>query len=145
MSGPNAFVHRSVPPNYERIAARCECSVLTVCNVHVMTLPSAKDAIIDIAKLRDYCLNPNHPRGKHKARVFEKALGYTQEDAEELRTQIKDLIVSSPCEIGRKDQYGQRYKVEITIRRKGKGAIVLRAWILKMAEQAPRLTTCYVK
>ena len=110
-----------------------------------MKLPGAENAIIDIEKLREYCLNPNHPRGKHKAHVFEKALGYTQDDAEELRTRIKDLLPMSPCEIGKKDQYGQRYKVEITIHRKSLEAIVLTAWIIKNADEAPRLTTCYVK
>jgi hypothetical protein len=110
-----------------------------------MTLPGAEDAVVDIEKLRDYCLNPSHPRGKHKARVFQKALGYTQEDAEELRALIKDLIRTSPCEIGRKDQYGQRYKVEITIKREGMAAIILTAWILKRPDEAPRLTTCCVK
>lgn len=27
-------------------------------------------------KLTGYCLNPEHPRGKHKARVFASALGF---------------------------------------------------------------------
>ena len=38
-----------------------------------MTLPHAEAAVVEVVdprKLRDYCLNPNHPRGKHKARVF---------------------------------------------------------------------------
>lgn len=40
-----------------------------------MKLPNAENAVIDIAKLRDYSLNPNHPEGKHKARVFQAKLG----------------------------------------------------------------------
>jgi len=32
-------------------------------------LPIGDFAIMGIAKLRDYCLNPAHPRGRHKARV----------------------------------------------------------------------------
>ena len=50
-----------------------------------MKLPGAERAIVDIAKLRDYCLDPHHPRGRHKARVFASALGLTQADAEILR------------------------------------------------------------
>ena len=50
-----------------------------------MKLPNADQAIIDIAKLRDYCLNPQHPRGQHKARVFRSALGLDESNAEELR------------------------------------------------------------
>ncbi len=34
-------------------------------------LPNAENAQIPIKKLKDYyCLNENHPKGKHKARVF---------------------------------------------------------------------------
>ena len=96
-------------------------------------------------KLRDYCLNPDHPRGKHKARVFRETLGYCQEDAEELRGKIKELLSFSSFELGRVDQYGQRYRVEMEFEREGKEAVVLTAWILKKEDEAPRLTTCYVK
>ncbi len=38
----------------------------------VMTkrLPHGDQAILDMRKIEDYCLNPSHPRGRHKARVF---------------------------------------------------------------------------
>ncbi len=49
-----------------------------------MRLPNAERAVVDIAKLRDYCLNFEHPRGRHKARVFAAALGLTTADAEML-------------------------------------------------------------
>ncbi len=47
-----------------------------------MKLPNAENAVIDIKKLRDYCLNPNHPEGKHKARVFLEKLDIGRDDAE---------------------------------------------------------------
>jgi hypothetical protein len=37
-------------------------------------LPNGARAILDIRKLADYCLNPAHLRGRHKARVFRQAL-----------------------------------------------------------------------
>ena len=43
-------------------------------------LPNAERAVVDIAKLRDYSLNPTHDVGKHKARVFRSALGLTVDD-----------------------------------------------------------------
>ncbi len=49
-----------------------------------MKLPNAENAVIDIKKLRDYCLNPNHPEGKHKARVFLEKLDIGRDDAERL-------------------------------------------------------------
>lgn len=56
----------------------------------VSTLPNAGRAVVDIRKLRDYCLNPWHEDGKHKARVFASALGLGELDAEWLRDQLLD-------------------------------------------------------
>jgi hypothetical protein len=53
-----------------------------------MKLPNGHRAIVDITKLRDYCLNTNHEEGKHKARVFASALGVRAADAEWLREQL---------------------------------------------------------
>lgn len=52
-----------------------------------MKLPDGERAIVDIRKLLDYCLNPQHPRGRNKARVF-AAIGLHESDAEELRAAI---------------------------------------------------------
>lgn len=40
-----------------------------------MKLPSGDQAVIDDDKLIGYCLNPEHPEGRHKARVFQSVLG----------------------------------------------------------------------
>jgi hypothetical protein len=47
-----------------------------------MQLPNAERAVIDIVKLTDYYLSPDHPRGRHKARVFASALGMTASEAD---------------------------------------------------------------
>ena len=47
-----------------------------------MKLPHGEAAIVDPQKLTGYCLNLEHPRGKHKARVF-ATLGFTVESAGE--------------------------------------------------------------
>jgi len=39
-----------------------------------MKMPGGDKAIVEREKLTGYCLNPNHPRGKHKARVFSLVL-----------------------------------------------------------------------
>jgi hypothetical protein len=49
-----------------------------------MKMPGGDVAIVDLLKLTEYCLNPDHERGKHKARVF-AALGFSAENAGELR------------------------------------------------------------
>jgi hypothetical protein len=46
-----------------------------------MELPNGDRAVIPIEKIIGYCLNPNHPKGKHKARVFKSVLNITNDDA----------------------------------------------------------------
>lgn len=41
-------------------------------------LPNVEKAIINPNKLTEYALNPEHPVGGNKAKVFESALGYNQ-------------------------------------------------------------------
>ncbi|CCQ62670.1 DUF6883 domain-containing protein [Crocosphaera watsonii] len=45
----------------------------------VNLLPYVDNAKVDIRKLRDYCLNPDHDHGKHKARLFSSILGMNTE------------------------------------------------------------------
>src|SRR5262249_39406349 len=40
-------------------------------------LPNGERVRIPMEKLTDYCLNPDHPRGRDKARVFAALLGIT--------------------------------------------------------------------
>ncbi|WP_369750949.1 DUF6883 domain-containing protein [Calothrix sp. PCC 7507] len=41
-----------------------------------------------------YCLNPEHPEGKHKARVFKSALNLDLNDAEELQTILLQAVAN---------------------------------------------------
>ena len=109
-----------------------------------MKLPNADNAVIDLKKLRDYCLNPTHPRGKHKARVFQSLLGITQNDAEILRVKILEGIASHDCLIGEVDIYGKRYGVDFQVDVKGRNTLIRTTWIIKNKEDFPRLTSCYV-
>lgn len=59
-------------------------------------LPRASEAQVREAKLRDYALDPEHPDGRHKARVFRAALGLAREDWEDLRQQILQRVGSCP-------------------------------------------------
>jgi hypothetical protein len=80
-----------------------------------MKLPNATRAVVDIEKIRSYCLNANHPRGRHKARVFETVLGITAEHSEELREAILSAILSENAVTTEQDEYGQRFIVDFTL------------------------------
>ena len=51
-------------------------------------LPSADAAVIDKEKLLSYALDPESPRGQHKAAVFRGALDIEKSDAEYLPTRV---------------------------------------------------------
>jgi hypothetical protein len=112
-----------------------------------MKLPNAEKAVVDIAKLRDYSLNPNHPEGKHKARVFLERLGITRDDAEGLRKLILEAILTEDATEQKPTEYGRRFVVDFEIQR-GQGIILFKAavrtaWMIRNDEDFPRLTTCF--
>ena len=80
-----------------------------------MPIPHAERAVVDIRKLRDYCLNPRHDEGQHKARLFATALGMTAEDAEDLRALLLQAVKTVDAQVGRRDAYGQHYTVDFLL------------------------------
>ncbi|CAN5580487.1 hypothetical protein BH24ACI2_BH24ACI2_01860 [soil metagenome] len=109
-----------------------------------MFVPNAENAVVDIGKLRDYCLNPNHEIGKHKAQVFAAALDLTIEDAEELSDSLLFAVKNFSAEIGKFDKFGQRYTVDFEMVRGTKKATVRSGWIIKTNTNFPGLTTCFI-
>lgn len=109
-----------------------------------MPLPNAENAVVDIRKLRDYCLNLNHEVGGHKARVFAAALNLTYQDAEILRAALLEAVRTHEADIGNFDEYGQRYTVDFEFERQGKSAVVRSGWIVDANSNAPRLVTCLI-
>jgi hypothetical protein len=109
-----------------------------------MKLPDGANAIVDISKLRDYRLDPHHPRGRHKARVFLSALDLRQIDAELLRAALLEAAREEDAVPGETDEYGDRYTVDFQIARGNRQAKVRSAWIILRDQSAPRLTSCFV-
>jgi hypothetical protein len=114
-----------------------------------MKLPNAENAVVDIRKLRDYCLNPYHPEGKHKARVFQRKLGIRKNDAERLRRVILERILKADALEQKPTAYGRRFIVEFIVSAwEAEGfiqneVVVRTAWIIRNDEDFPRLTTCF--
>jgi hypothetical protein len=102
--------------------------------------------VVDLAKLRDYCLSDSHPRGRHKARVFRSHLGLTNADAELLRQALLDAATSRRDELkpSDADEYGQRYVLDFPIQTDAGAATIRSAWIVLTGETVLRLTSCYV-
>jgi hypothetical protein len=109
-----------------------------------MKLPNPELTIIDLKKLSDYCLNPEHPDGQHKARVFKAALGISLENVEELRLALLEAIRVNEAVIDKSNQYGQKYVIDFTMARAKQQATIHSVWIVKYTEDFARLVTCYI-
>jgi len=110
-----------------------------------MKLPRGEDAVVDTDKLKDYCLSVDHPRGKHKARVFAAALGITADHVDALRAALLEAARSEETTPMDRDEFGQRYVVDFVMHGPKGTAPVRSSWIIRTGEESPRLTSCYVK
>lgn len=109
-----------------------------------MKLPGGERAYVDMTKLRDYCLDPMHPRGRHKARAFAARLGLTSARAGALRDALLAAARENDAVAGEHDGFGRRFAVEFLMEGP-KGPVNVRsAWIVRESEDFPRLTSCYV-
>jgi hypothetical protein len=107
-------------------------------------LPNGDRAILDIRKLADYCLNPAHSRGRHKARVFRDSLGIGQPEAADLRAHLLFAAGHEAATRLSSDLWGDRWQIDVSVARQGRRAVVRTMWIVRRGEQIPRFVTCWV-
>ena len=109
-----------------------------------MKLPNGEHAIVEIDKLLHYCLDRDHPRGRHKARVFASALGLTIEHAPFLREQLKAAARSAEATRTEDSEFGAHYRVDFDVVHGDRRAVVRSCWIIRKDDLVPRLTRCWV-
>jgi hypothetical protein len=78
-------------------------------------LPRARDAVIPTDKLVAYALDPDHPRGRHKARVFAAVLGIGKSDWQYLRDQLLEAVVDADVRGTRITAHGVLYDVLVLV------------------------------
>lgn len=108
-------------------------------------LPNAERAVVQIEKLRDYCLNSDHDEGKHKAKVFRALFGFTQKDAETLRAMILDAARNRDAVPSKSLSHGQMYVLDFSAQSLRGEVMIRTAWIVERGTDFPRLVTSYVK
>ena len=132
----------AIPPN----GVTAPSKVVEVPKNHPNAIPNAQNAVIPEAKIKSYSLNPDHPHGGHKARVFESALGFNKNNADLLIQQIKAQLPNVEAVSGEITPYGKLFTVDMPITGpNGKTAIVRTGWIIKNGTDIPNLTTAYVR
>jgi hypothetical protein len=104
------------------------------------------EIIIDTRKLTDYALDPESPKGKDKAIMFQRHLGYNKENYQILLDQINTLILDSEAIPQSKDQFGTRYQVDLEIQgiEAQQIEIVRTGWLIAPNSQQAKLTTLYI-
>lgn len=107
-------------------------------------LPNCDRAILGLRKIEDYCLNPQHPRGRHKARVFRDALGIGRNDARWLRDVILDAIQTTDATELTGDALGKRWRLDVPASRQNRHIVIRTIWIIRTGEEEPRFVTCWV-
>ena len=110
-----------------------------------MKLPNPDKAVVDIEKLRDYCLSFEHPRGRHKARVFQAVLGLTFEQAGDLRQGLLAAALTQTATPVLEDGFGQRFVIDFEMNGPRGRAWVRSIWIVKVGEDFARLVTCFAR
>jgi filamentous hemagglutinin len=105
----------------------------------------ASQLYIGPKKLTAYALNVNHPKGRHKARVFQVMLGYTSENHEGLLRQIEASALDAEATIQKVDQYGQHLRVDLIVKGiSDQEATVRIGWLVVPNSDTASLSTIYV-
>jgi hypothetical protein len=108
-----------------------------------MKLPNGERAIVERRKLEQYWLNPQHPRGRNKARVF-ASVGIGLADSEVLREALLAAPRNSEAVSTASSDYGQRYTIDFDLDFPAGSVRIRSTWIVRIGEELPRLTSCFV-
>jgi len=107
-------------------------------------LPDASQAVIPQDKLVQYSLNPDHPVGGEKARLFASRLGITVDNWKTLRDQILAQLSTLPAASRGIDVWGERFQVDVPIIGPAGSGTVRTGWVVDAPGDAPRLVSAYV-
>jgi hypothetical protein len=108
-----------------------------------MKLPNGDRAVILMDKLLGYCLNPDHIRGKHKARVFKSVLGITADNVGQLEALVRQAALEGEIIQERETNFGQEFKLDWMI--PGTDSVELRTiWIVPPHSIEPQLVSAFI-
>lgn len=115
-------------------------------------LPNADRAWVPEGKMANYVLNPDHPRGGHKAFVLREAVGMGREHADILGKRLLEGARDLPAIRHTNNEYGEAFKVFTPVTGpNGKTVDVSATWIYDRDKitgklsTVPRLTTAFVR
>lgn len=104
------------------------------------------EIFIDPRKLTAYALDSENPKGKNKAFMFQKHLGYTKDNYKPLLDQIYNQALNAEAIPQNTDQYGTRYQIDLEIQgiELEQIEIVRTGWLIPPNSKQARLATIYI-
>lgn len=109
-----------------------------------MRLLNGHRAVVAVEKLTSYCLNLSHPRGRHKAKVFNDKLRLTIKDALYLRWALLGAAQNNEVVLANVDKYGKRYSLDFAMEGPLGMVTIRSSWIILKNEDFPRFVSCYI-
>ena len=116
----------------------------------INSLPNSENAIIEDSKLKEYALNPESDAGRHKARVFQSALGFNLTNWQLLKQSILENLPHQAAQVKGETAFGKKYTVELHLTGPNRNTVpVLTVWQFDRQPDGtlsdmPRLVTLYV-
>ena len=109
-----------------------------------MKLPLGDRALIPIDKLLGYCLNSDHPKGKHKAKVFKSALGITAENVQLLYQLVQQAAMEGDVVQAQTTEFGQEFKLDWIVPETD-GVQLRTIWLIPQGSIVPQLVSAFIK
>lgn len=110
-----------------------------------LKLPNADNVKLPEAKFTKYLFGGTHKEGLAKGKAFTSRLGYTADNWEELRDEVKGKAPQYPAKYKDDNGYGERYEQKIIIYgKKGTPANVIVGWIYKK-DGSISMSSMYIK
>ncbi|NJL21328.1 MAG: hypothetical protein HC895_11660 [Leptolyngbyaceae cyanobacterium SM1_3_5] len=81
--------------------------------------------------------------GKDKATLFRNRLGITLENKQVLENALLTAARDLEAVVYKQDAYGTQYDIKFSITTEVGSSLILSCWIIRVAEDFPRLTNAY--
>ncbi|HET6251555.1 MAG TPA: hypothetical protein VFE47_27975 [Tepidisphaeraceae bacterium] len=110
-----------------------------------MKLPGGEAAIVDAAKITDYLLNPFHPVGGAKAKLFKALLGIDRANCEILKDALLAAARDGEAILGKQSPHGAKFELRFQMTGPRGTYTILSVWIIETGHLEPRLVTAYIE
>jgi hypothetical protein len=110
-----------------------------------MKLPHGDSAIVEDEKITGYLLNPSHPVGGPKAKLFKALLGIDQANSHLLKDAILKAAHDGDATVGRTTPHGEKFDLRFQMTGPRGTYTILSIWIVPNGHWEPRLVTAYIE